>query len=54
MMRLLVGRGIPMLSFSKTVAGFLKLVELWKCLIVLPYLVSSVEIYGIHDPVANG
>jgi hypothetical protein len=53
MMRWLFGREIPILPFSETVAGFLKLVELCKG-IVLPCLVSSVEMYGIHDPVANG
>jgi hypothetical protein len=30
----------------KTVVGILKLVELWKGLVVLPCLVSSVEVYG--------
>jgi hypothetical protein len=34
--------------------GFLKLVELFKGLIVLPCLASSVEVYEIHDPVAYG
>jgi hypothetical protein len=33
-------------SFLETVAGFLKLVELSKGLVVLPYLASSVEVYG--------
>jgi hypothetical protein len=28
--------------------GFLELVELWKDLIVLPCLASSVEVYGAH------
>jgi hypothetical protein len=54
MLRWLFGRGIPILPFSETVAGFLKLVELCIGLVVLPCLVSSVEMYGIHDPVANG
>jgi hypothetical protein len=54
MMRWLFRRGIPILPFLETVEGFLKLVELCKGLIVLPCLVSSVEMYGIHDPVANG
>jgi hypothetical protein len=39
---------------DKTVVGFLKLVELCKGLIVLPYLASLVEVYGIHDPLAYG
>jgi hypothetical protein len=37
---------IPILPFSETVAGFLKLVELCKDLVVLPCLVSSVEMNG--------
>jgi hypothetical protein len=28
-------------------------VELWKGLVVLSYLASSVEVYGIHDPVVD-
>jgi hypothetical protein len=46
MLRWLFGRGIPILPFSETVAGFLKLVELCKGLVVLPCLVSSVEMNG--------
>ena len=42
--------GIPALLFLETVAGFLKLVELGKGLVVLPCLTSLVEVYGIHDP----
>jgi hypothetical protein len=34
--------------------GFLKLVDLWKVLIVLPCLASSVEVCGIHDPTTDG
>jgi hypothetical protein len=41
-----------MLPFPETIAGFLKLVELCKDLVVLSCLASSVEVYGIHDPVA--
>jgi hypothetical protein len=37
----------------KTVADFLKLVKLWKGLLVLPCLMSSVKVYEIHDPVAD-
>jgi hypothetical protein len=33
-------------SFLETVPGFLKLVELCKGLVVLPYLASLVEVYG--------
>jgi hypothetical protein len=53
MLRWLFERGIPISPFSETVAGFLKLVKLFKCLVVLPCLASSVEVYGIHDPVAD-
>jgi hypothetical protein len=38
-------RGIPALLFLETIAGFLKLVELYKDLVVLPYLASLVEVY---------
>jgi hypothetical protein len=54
MLRWLFERGIPISPFLETVASFLKLVELYKGLVVLTCLVSSVEMYGIHDPVANG
>jgi hypothetical protein len=54
MLRWLFGREIPISPFSKTVASFLKLVELCKCLIALPCLASSVEVYGIHDLMADG
>jgi hypothetical protein len=43
MLRWLFGREIPILPFSETVAGFLKLVELCKGLVVLLCLVSSAE-----------
>jgi hypothetical protein len=46
--------GIPALLFLETVAGFLKLVELYKGFEVLPCLASLVEVYGIHDPLADG
>jgi hypothetical protein len=49
-----VRREIPALELPRTVAGFLKLVELCKGLIVLPCLASMVEVYGIHDLLANG
>jgi hypothetical protein len=49
-----VRREIPALLFLETVAGFLKLVELCKGLVVLPYLVSSVEINGTSRPLATG
>jgi hypothetical protein len=43
-----------MLRSLETVAGFLKLVELCKDLVMLPCLASFVEVYEIHDPVADG
>jgi hypothetical protein len=43
-----------MLRSLETVAGFLKLVELYKGLVVLPCLASLVEVYEIHDPLADG
>jgi hypothetical protein len=43
---MVVKQGIPTLLFLETVAGFLKLVELCKGLVVLPYLASLVEVYG--------
>jgi hypothetical protein len=45
-----VRRGIAALLFLETVAGFRKLVELCKGLVVLPCLASLVEVYAIHDP----
>jgi hypothetical protein len=41
-----VRRGVPELELPRTVAGFLKLVELCKGLVVLPCLASLVEVYG--------
>jgi hypothetical protein len=49
-----VRRGIPALLFLETVAGFLKLVELCKGLVVLPCLASLVEVYGSRNPLADG
>jgi hypothetical protein len=43
MLRWLFRRGIPILLSSETVESFLKLVKLCKGLVVLPCLVSSVE-----------
>jgi hypothetical protein len=54
LLRWLFRRGIPTLRSLETVAGFLKLVELCKGLVVLPFLASLVEVYGIHDPLAYG
>jgi hypothetical protein len=41
-------------SFLENVAGFLKLMELCKGLVVLPYLASLVEVYVSRDPLADG
>jgi hypothetical protein len=49
-----VRRGITALELSITVAGFLKLVELCKGLVVLPCLDSSVEVYEIGRLLADG
>jgi hypothetical protein len=35
-------------------SGFRKLVELCKGLMVFPCLASLVEVYGSHDPLADG
>jgi hypothetical protein len=47
MLRWLFERVIPILPFLEIVAGFLKLVELCKSLVVLPCLASLVEVYGV-------
>jgi hypothetical protein len=46
---MVVGRGIPTLELPRTVAGFLKLVELYKGLVVEPCLASLVEVYGVRS-----
>jgi hypothetical protein len=38
-----------MLRSLETVAGFLKLVELYKDLVVVPCLTSLVEVYGVRS-----
>jgi hypothetical protein len=43
-----VRRGIPALLFLETIAGFRKLVELCKGLVVLLCLPYLVEVYGAH------
>jgi hypothetical protein len=35
-------------GFLETIAGVLKLVELCKGLVVVPYLASLVEVYGVR------
>jgi hypothetical protein len=50
---MVVRRGIPALRSLETVAGFLKLVELCKGLVVLPCLVSSVEMNVTSRPLGN-
>jgi hypothetical protein len=47
------GEGSLHWDFLET-AGFLKLVELCKGLVVLPCLASLVEVYVIHDPLVDG
>jgi hypothetical protein len=53
-MRWRSGEGSQHWSFLETVVGFLKLVELSKGLVVLPYLASSVEVYGSGLLLADG
>jgi hypothetical protein len=48
------GEGSLHWDFLETVASFLKLVKLCKGLVVLPCLASLVEVYGIHNPLADG
>jgi hypothetical protein len=43
-----------MLRSLETVVGFLKLVELCEGIVALPCLAFLVEMYGIHDPLADG
>jgi hypothetical protein len=45
-----VRRGIPTLLFLETVAGFRKLVELCKDLVVDPYPFTSEESKGLANP----
>jgi hypothetical protein len=49
-----VRRGILVSALPITVAGFLKLEELCKGLVVLPCLASSVEVYEIDRLLADG
>jgi hypothetical protein len=49
-----VRRGILASALPITVAGFRKLVELYKGLVVLPCLASLVEVYESRDPLADG
>jgi hypothetical protein len=43
-----IKRGILALCFLEIIAGFLKIVELCKGLVVLPCLASLVEVYGVR------
>jgi hypothetical protein len=54
MLRWRSGEGSLHWSFLETVAGFLKLVEHCKGLVVLPCLAFLAEVYGIHDPLEDG
>jgi hypothetical protein len=47
LLRWRLGEGSLHWSFLKIVAGFLKLVELCKGLIVVPCLASLEEVYGV-------
>jgi hypothetical protein len=49
-----VRQGFLQVLFPYTVAGFRKLVELCKGLVVLHCLASLVEVYGSRDPLADG
>jgi hypothetical protein len=49
-----VRRGILAVAVPKTIAGFRKLVELCKGLIVLPCLASLVEVYDNRGPLSDG
>jgi hypothetical protein len=49
LLRWLFRRGIPALRSLKTIAGFLKLVELCKGLVPLPCLASLVEVYAVRS-----
>jgi hypothetical protein len=49
-----VRRGIPASALPINYSGFRKLVELCKCLIVLPCLAYLLEVYGSRDPLADG
>jgi hypothetical protein len=51
---MVVRRGIPALELPINVAGFLKLVEFCKGLVVLLCLASLVEVYGIDHLLADG
>jgi hypothetical protein len=53
LLRWLFRQGIPALRSLETVAGFLKLVELCKGLVMLPCLASLVEAYEILEPLAD-
>jgi hypothetical protein len=48
-----VRRGILASALPITVAGFRKLVELCKGLVVLPCLASLIEVYGSRDPLTD-
>jgi hypothetical protein len=41
--------GDSCIALPRNCAGFLKLVELYKVLVLLPCLAYLVEVYGIHD-----
>jgi hypothetical protein len=49
-----VRRGILASALPINYSGFSEASGLCKGLVVLPYLTSSVEVYGIHNPLADG
>jgi hypothetical protein len=51
MLQWLFGRGIPILRFSETIAGFLKLVEFCKGLVVDSKPFTSEVSKGLANPV---
>ena len=49
-----VRRGILASALPINCSWFSEVVELCKGLVVLPCLASLVEVYGTHDPLADG
>jgi hypothetical protein len=49
-----VRRGIPALELARNCSGFSEASGTLNGLVVLPCLASMVEVYAIHDPLADG
>jgi hypothetical protein len=49
-----VRRGIPAFELPRNCSGFSEASGTLKGLVVLPCLASLVEVYGIHDTLADG